>query len=217
MKKPGSVKALEDLGRVRLSPNYFMRDFLYSEIAAFHGIQNIPDDPDLAIAVGTRLCEELLEPLKSTFGHVVVRSSFRSAAVNQFGNENNLNCSRNEANYAHHIWDRRDSEGRMGATACIVIPWFLDRYEDGADWRSLAWWVHDNLPAYNHMCFFPRLCAFNLNWREEPEHRIDSFIGGGKSCLTKPGMENNTGDHSTNYPGFPELRRPERPPRHLNA
>jgi hypothetical protein len=49
MKKPLSMRALEDLGRVRLSENFFMRDFLYSEIGNFYGIQNIPDDPDLAI------------------------------------------------------------------------------------------------------------------------------------------------------------------------
>jgi len=82
MKKPGSMKALEDLGRVRLSPNFFMRDFLYSEIAAFYGIANIPDDPDLAIAAGTRLCEGLLEPLHATFGHVAIRSAYRSCDVN---------------------------------------------------------------------------------------------------------------------------------------
>ena len=54
MRKPGSVSSLEELGRVRLSENFFMRDMLYSEIANFYGIPNIPDDPDLAIAAGTR-------------------------------------------------------------------------------------------------------------------------------------------------------------------
>jgi hypothetical protein len=29
MRKPQSVRALEELGRVRLSQNFFMRDFLY--------------------------------------------------------------------------------------------------------------------------------------------------------------------------------------------
>jgi hypothetical protein len=29
-----------------------MRDFLYSEIAATHGMNNMPDDPDLAIVAG---------------------------------------------------------------------------------------------------------------------------------------------------------------------
>ncbi|MEE4346540.1 MAG: hypothetical protein V2I53_07090 [Paracoccaceae bacterium] len=63
MRKPQSVRALDDLGRVRLSPSFYMRDFLHSEVAAFHGIPNIPDDPDLAIAAGRRLCADLLEPL----------------------------------------------------------------------------------------------------------------------------------------------------------
>ena len=74
MRKPGSMRGLEDLGRVRLSVNFFMRDFLYSEIANFYGVQNIPENPDLAIAAGTRLCEELLEPLQRTFGRVAIRS-----------------------------------------------------------------------------------------------------------------------------------------------
>ena len=49
-----------------------MRDFLYSEIANVHRITNLPDDPQLAIAAGKRLCEELLEPLQATFA--VLRS-----------------------------------------------------------------------------------------------------------------------------------------------
>ncbi len=69
MRKPTSMKTLEELGRVRLSEHFFMRDMLFSEIANFHGIRNIPDDPDLAaIAAGTQLCETLLEPLHVTFG-----------------------------------------------------------------------------------------------------------------------------------------------------
>jgi hypothetical protein len=43
-----------------------MRDFLHSEIADFHGIPNIPDNPELAIAAGHQLCEQLLEPLQAT-------------------------------------------------------------------------------------------------------------------------------------------------------
>ena len=68
MRKPLSVRSLEQLGRMRLSSFFFMRDFLHSEIADLHGIPNIPDDPDLAIAAGRRLCEELLEPLQAAFG-----------------------------------------------------------------------------------------------------------------------------------------------------
>jgi hypothetical protein len=100
MRKPQSVKALENLGRVRLSPSFFMRDFLHSEIANFHGLPNIPDDPDAAIAVGRKLCTELLEPLNATFGRIAIRSAYRSCIINQFGNEHGYNCASNEANYA---------------------------------------------------------------------------------------------------------------------
>jgi hypothetical protein len=64
MRRPQTVRALEELGRVRLSPNFFMREFLFSEISVMSGIPNLPDDPDLAIAAGSRLCETLLEPLR---------------------------------------------------------------------------------------------------------------------------------------------------------
>ena len=39
MRKIGSYGSLEKFGRIRLSKNFFMRDFLYSEISNFYGIQ----------------------------------------------------------------------------------------------------------------------------------------------------------------------------------
>lgn len=70
MRKPRSMTALENFRRLRQSLTFFMRDFLYSEIAGFDGIPNLPDDPDLAIAAGRQLCETLLEPLQATFGRL---------------------------------------------------------------------------------------------------------------------------------------------------
>lgn len=203
MRKPSSVKALEDLGRVRLSKNFFMRDFLYSEVANFYGIPNIPEYPDLAIEAGIKLCTELLEPLETAFGRITIRSGYRSPEVNRICNEKGHNCASNEANYARHIWDMRDANGHMGATACIAVNSYIERFEQTQDWQPLAWWIHDHLP-YNHLTFFPKLCAFNINWHEAPERRIDSYATP-KGCLTKPGMDNHEGDHSFSYEGLPEL------------
>lgn len=127
------MRALEDLGRVRLSPNFFMRDFLHSEIANFYGVPNIPQKPELAISTGARLCRELLEPLQSTFGRIAIRSGYRSPKVTAFGNARG-HGARIDANAAYHIWDMRDENGRMGAAACVVIPWFADRHRNCADW-----------------------------------------------------------------------------------
>jgi len=201
MRKPMSVEALEKFGRERLSKSFFMRDFLYSDISQMHGIPNVPDDRELAIKAGRRLCQELLEPLQNHFGRIAIRSAYRSAAVNQYGHENKLNCASNQRNAADHIWDLRDKNGCMGATACIVVPWFHDRYKQSGDWQKLAWWIHDHLP-YSTMYFFPKLWAVNLQWHERPERRIDSYPSP-KGCLTKPGMKNHEGSHAHEYVGLP--------------
>ncbi|BBS17467.1 hypothetical protein [Aeromonas caviae] len=72
MNKVTSYNQLDKLGRVRLSKHFFMRDFLYSEIAVWNGFKNVPDFPDVAITYGRKLCEELLEPLQATFGVMVI-------------------------------------------------------------------------------------------------------------------------------------------------
>jgi hypothetical protein len=116
-KKPTSVEALTELGRVRLSRSFFMRDMLCSEVAQAHGLLNAPDDPELAVAVGARLCEDLLEPLQDKFGRLAIRSAYRSAEVNALGNARGYNCASNEKNAGKHIWDLRDADGCMGAMA----------------------------------------------------------------------------------------------------
>ena len=201
-----TVRQLDELGQVRLSRNFFMRDFLYSEIAAVHQIANIPDDPDLAIAAGQRLCEELLEPLQAAFGRIVIRSAYRSAELNAFGNRMarssgyGYNCASNARNLANHIWDRRDAEGCMGAAACVVVPSFWDRYQARGDWQRLAWWVHDHL-AYSNMTFFTTRFAFNLRWREVPKREIYSHAEP-RGLLTAPGKANAAGSHEALWRGI---------------
>lgn len=204
MKRPiTSVRAAEAFGRTRLSHSFFMRDFLHSEIAAIEGMTNLPDDPELAIAAGRGLCENLLEPLQDTFGRLHIRSSYRSAQVNAFGCQHRLSCASNDKNTARHIWDRRNRQG-MGAVACIVVPWLVDRLDAGATWEAMAWWIHDHLP-YSELQFFPRLAAFNIGWHENPKRTIYSFVPP-RGFLTRPGFANHAGDHGHLYPGFPGPR-----------
>jgi hypothetical protein len=130
-----SVADLTDYGRTRLSKHFFMREMLYSEVSNVHGVPNIPEDPELALTAGRRLCEELLEPLYERFGHVTIRSAYRSPRLNGYCNERFVAgdtacwCTDNEANSARHIWDTRDAAGNLGATATVVIPSYLGHYE----------------------------------------------------------------------------------------
>lgn len=164
---------LEKLGQVRLSKHFQMRQFLYSEIAAIYGILNMPDDPELAIYTGTQLCEHILEPLLDEFGPLIIRSGFRSAKLNAFGNQHGLKCAKNEKNYAYHIWDHRDENGYCGAAACIVIPTFNAGETKLKARQDLSQWIDDNLP-YHRLTFFKNDNAFNIGWHEIPKHEIYS-------------------------------------------
>lgn len=201
MRKPGSVRSLEDLGRVRLSENFFMRDFLYSEVANLYGIPNIPDEPDLAIASGRALCINLLEPLRATFGRISIRSAYRCHEVARLCNERGHNCAKPESERANHIWDRRDAEGFSGAMATIIVHAFIPYYQTTAHWEAMAWWVHDHLP-YSELQFFPKFAAFNIGWREVPKRRVTSMIPPRRGLLTKPGMANQAGSHEGEYAKF---------------
>jgi len=201
MKSPKSVKSLEEFGRVQLSKSFFMRDFLYSEISQIENIPNIPDYPDVAIEAGKGLCENVLEPIQNALGRICIRSAYRSCAVNAKGaeNRNQYNCSRNESNYAGHIWDMKGADGFMGATACIVVTSFLPYYEKTKNWQALAWWIQDNIPEYSSMYFFPKLAAFNISWYEGKSSKsISSYIAP-KGCLTKYGMDNQKENHNEIY------------------
>ena len=214
MKPITSYEQLDKLGRVRLSPNFYMRDFLYSEIAAWYACRqhdlseapllNVPEYPDRAIEAGEQLCVQLLEPLQATFGRLAVRSGYRSPAVNEFGNKNKLNCGSNESNYGGHIWDYPDSiRKEPGATACIVVPWFEGHKEKhGANWTEMAWWIHDHLP-YSTMQFLAS-GAFNIGWQKTPQRVIRSTSAPHK--LTSPNMSNHSGSHASEYPHFPQLK-----------
>jgi hypothetical protein len=182
-----TYKDLDSLGRVRLSPNFYFREFLHSEIAQFHGVINAPDDIELAIQAGTALCEQVLEPIQAAWGKVHVRSGYRSQQVNEIGNKHRLNCASNARNAAAHIWDCRDDQGYFGATACIVLPGYQNYFERSGDWTSLAWWVHHHISEYYEMCFFKEQCAFNIRWYEGNDNKKSI-----KTYLTNP----ETGDKS---------------------
>ena len=211
--KNWTMRDLEDFGRIRLSCHFFMRDMLYSEIATVHGMRNVPDNPELAVEVGKKLCSTLLEPLHATFGHVSIRSAFRSAAVNDCG-EKYSNVAGTKKNHARHVWDRLGDDDKKGATASIVIPWFVDYLEERPEmsWKAMAWWIHDHLP-YSDMEFYRHhnskfeYAAFNIRWHET-KIRGQIVSMSDDRIPQKDRREHSPGDHASEYPGFPKLERP---------
>jgi hypothetical protein len=210
MRQPRSMWSLETFGRQRLSKHFFMRDFMYSEINGFHGVSNVPVNPDLALEHGRQFCTQLLDPLEETFGRIAVRSGYRSPKLNAYGNQNKLNCARNDNPIECHIWDFQSGPDAI-AGATIVVPWFADQYDQGRDWRDLAWWLHDHLP-YSDMWFFPKLAALNLVWRAQPQRTISSYIAP-RGILLRAGDAPNEDlqMRKKRYADFPKFRGIEYP------
>ncbi|MFN3225638.1 MAG: peptidase M15 [Hyphomicrobiales bacterium] len=119
------------------------------------------------------LCERILEPIVALYGPIIIRSGFRSAAINAFGHQNGLSCASNEKNYGRHIWDHPDSDGRVGASACIIIPAFNAGATELTSREELASLLKDRTPC-DHITFFKRDNAFNIGWKE---HRITGRRG----------------------------------------
>jgi len=206
MLKITTLGELTQLGRRRLSENFFMREMLYSEVGNFHQVPNIPEDPDLAIEAGENLCRLVLEPLRAAFGHIAIRSAYRSPTLNNHCHELYKQgvadswCTCNEDNAAYHIWDRRDASGYLGATATIVIPSYIDHYERTQDWRSLGWWMRDHLEHYAQVQFFRTLCAFNIRWYEGPADRSIGYLDPPvRETLTRCGDPGFDDDHGALY------------------
>ena len=155
------------------------------------------------IEAGRAFCKALLDPLQETFGQVTVRSGYRSADLNRYGNENKLNCARNDYPGECHIWDL---PGKRIAGASIVIPWFADQYAQGRDWRDLAWWIHDHIP-YSEQWYFPKLAAFNLTWEPAPRRTISSYIAPrGKLLATGAEPCETRKERAARYHDFPPYR-----------
>lgn len=204
-KKPTTVQALTDFGRVQLSKSFFTRDFLFSDIAAIHGFNNAPDNRDLAIAAGTKLCEELLEPLQDRFGRVAIRSAFRPKEVNGYGNE--MQRAKRRATPAPGTKTTTQATSGTSWTQTgtwarrrVVVPSFWDHFQQEGDWRKLAWWTHDHLPNAG-LYFVPTFWAFNISWHEKPVRSIRSYASP-LGTLTAPGMANVEGSHQAEWAGI---------------
>lgn len=207
------VAALTDFGRQQLSEHFFMREMLYTEVGNFYGIPNVPDDPELALQVGRAVATLLLEPLKRAFGHVSVRSGYRSPTLNAFCNERFRAgdtacwCTDNDLNAARHIWDRHDSDGHLGGTVTVFIPAYLEFYRETEDYRPLAWWIRDHIDDYAELFFFKNLCAFNIRWYEGASDKaIWHLDPPTRTILTKRGIDGFDGDHSRFYRSILDTR-----------
>ena len=65
----------------RLSPNFILRDFLFSTQTSLMGVPNVPEDMDMVIRAGRALCEKVLEPVLDHFGRFAIVFGYQCREV----------------------------------------------------------------------------------------------------------------------------------------
>lgn len=111
--------------RERLSPNFYLDEFVRSETAVRHGI-------DMSVPVGgivysnlRRLCRMVLQPVRAHFGPVHITSGYRPDPLNKL------------------IGGSPTSEHRSGRAADFIVP--------GATPLEVARWIRDHLTTYEQL------------------------------------------------------------------
>ena len=93
---------LETTREKKLSEHFSLYEMIYSETAANHHIDNMPNETEIENL--KYLCEKILEPLRQHFGVVRINSGFRCPKLNQriggvgnsqhqFGQAADIRCS----------------------------------------------------------------------------------------------------------------------------
>lgn len=128
---------LERLGRIRLSKNFILRQFLYSTEAAIQGNANLPsDNVRQVIRSGKAICQNVLEPVMEEFGMVAVTFGYQTRRVIEGGTHSASMKSKPNSSCPHQ-WDRGtfgdDIYARVDFSILAVEDGLVDRY-DAARW-----------------------------------------------------------------------------------
>ena len=138
-KKPKSNCAL---GQIQLTKNFYLEEFVASDTAARHGIDNTPNAP--TILQNIYKCAELLEKVRSACGNkaVFISSGYRSPEVNRL------------------IGGAKQSAHMTGSAVDIKVPGYGSPLhvaaailESGIQFGQLIYegsWVHISLPDSEH-------------------------------------------------------------------
>jgi hypothetical protein len=204
-----TTREYEALGRVRLSQNFILRDFMFSTDGACRGLSNFPEDPDMVIRAGKALCEKVLEPVLAKFGRFAITFGYQSREGLEFSwpkeKREAKGCNSNP-----HMWDRKSWGDqvycRVDILPFVVADGLVDRYEF-ARWCMLNLDI-DLLMQWTRSSGYcisisPKPRRIWLEWGELDAPRCTFFMG--------------TEYWRNTYPALPKAERPKFAPSHTGG
>lgn len=133
---------LDKLARVRLSPHFILRDFLFCANASMQGICNYPsDDPELVIRSGKLLCKQVLEPILAHWGPFAITYGYENRWSME-GGWSDAEKAKKTTSSNPHQWDR-GTFGKEVYARVDIQPWCV---EDGkVTKQEFGHWLMHNL------------------------------------------------------------------------
>lgn len=201
--KSRQIEDLGALGKVRLSSNFMMRDFLFSSECDAMGISNFPENPEMVIRAGRELCTRLLEPILDHFGRFSITFGYqcREGVEARWSKKKKLENSKSSS---PHQWDRGTFGDQVYARVDI-LPFCI---EDGlVSKQEFGYWLMNNLDVDLLMMWKgSNICCMSIS----PKPRRIWFEWG-SPALGQPRRETFMGSHywQNIYPTLSENKRPK--------
>ncbi len=190
------------LALVRLSPNFILRDFLFSTESAVLGLSNFPDHPEQVIRSGKALCEQVLEPIRAKFGGFSITFGYQCRDAMEFGWSKERRIRDRLSSNPHH-WDRGTFGDEVYARVDI-LPFCV---EDGkVSKHEFGHWLMHNLDI-DLLMHWHRANIFCITISPKPR-RV--WIEWGDGSVGQPKRKDLMGTHYWRevYPYLPEDERP---------
>jgi len=204
------IEEFDKRNKTRLSPNFILRELLYSTEASLLGMSNEPEDWERVVRSGKALCESILEPLTTQFGKLFITFGFQSRQVVEA-----TSPQKSPTSSCPHQWDRlghgKEIYCRVDILPAAVEDGLVTKKEYGSwimhhlDADLLMQWSHSNV-----FCITYRETNARRVWLEWcPKGQGD---GGGNS-------KTFMGEHywQSEWPNLPTEQRPRFGPSATNG
>lgn len=198
---------MEEFSLTRLSPNYFMRDFLHSNYNSVAGVCNYPEKPEVVIKAGKALCDNILEPIIKQFGKIFITFGYQGRTGIEMA-DSKLKVRPKSS--SPHMWDRGTYGNKIYCRVDILPACVQDGAVTKKEFRD---WLFHNLDL-DLIMSWGSSSVFCLTYSEYRPRRVAiEWLAAG------------TGENGTNrriyygenywvviWPNLPETERPKYSP-----
>lgn len=138
---------------MKLSDNFTLSEFIFSEMADLHGIDNSPQSPVLIEAMGT-LAKCILQPIRDRYGVITLMSGYRCKKLNKRVSKSST---------SQHM------KGEAADFTCNNLP------------RVMHWIVYNSGLDFDQVIYYPDKNIIHISHTKRKDNRHEVSFDSGKT------------------------------------